>query len=331
MQDFQIIPVTKDIDLASLVALASLCFKMNVGEDYFRWKYFDNPAGDAIAYAAMVDGKIVASYGMIPEYYWVNGEVTKIFQAIDAMTHPDFRNSGIFMTLATCCQEEIKRLGIESVSFAFPAKKSYGVFTQKLGWKPKFDFKLWFCYDVQFNIWPVRGNRGPARVSLVPALHNERDLATYFENKRPGHPIEKYFDLNIFKWKIIENRHKKLEMVWIYRNTLLVGLAGFHLDSLKSCHLVWLDFLNKEDFSSSTVTQVLKYLFLVTKRRCIYTWSPLASFDRRILSRSGFLRNAFRVGPFKERFDFIMWANEKNPSEWWEKRSNYCFQGIMLD
>ncbi len=148
--DFHFAKVDRSVDMKSLATLARICFKMEVDDEYFKWKYFDNPAGDVIAYVALHGGQVIAIAGIIPEWYWDNGEKVKIYQAIDTMTHPDFRRAGLFAKLAMMCYNEIANENYIIVAFPVPA--SYSGFVQKLGWEVVGFNKLWFCYSFTFYL-----------------------------------------------------------------------------------------------------------------------------------------------------------------------------------
>ncbi len=52
-------------------------------------------------------------------------------------------------------------------------------------------------------------------------------IETYFKEKRPVSEIEKWFNKEIFDWKIFHNRHKKYEALGIYRDNVLIGTAAY--------------------------------------------------------------------------------------------------------
>ena len=46
--------------LGELAEMFRLCFGQEVGEDYFRWKYLDNPGGEVTAFTAESGGRVAA-------------------------------------------------------------------------------------------------------------------------------------------------------------------------------------------------------------------------------------------------------------------------------
>lgn len=71
-------------------------------EDYWRWKYRDNPRGflSSNVLIAECNGKIVGTFAVIPVKikFW-NNNITSS-QAIDLAVHPDYKRLKIFKTLA---------------------------------------------------------------------------------------------------------------------------------------------------------------------------------------------------------------------------------------
>jgi hypothetical protein len=150
--DFRFVKVDRDTDFKPLAELVKTCFGMEVDGRYFDWKYFDNPAGNVIAYMALSGNRIAAFYGLIPEWYWSKGEKVLVYQSMDTMTHPDFRRLGLFVKLARMCYDDIASRDNDYMILGFPAPASYQGFVQKLGWKTIFFTKLWFCYSFVFYL-----------------------------------------------------------------------------------------------------------------------------------------------------------------------------------
>src|ERR1700744_6776893 len=83
-------------NLDDLTEIYQRCFGTKPSLHYFKWKYMENPAGKAVAFVALHNGTIAGFYGVIPEYYRINGQVQTIYQSMDTMTHPDYRRMGLF-------------------------------------------------------------------------------------------------------------------------------------------------------------------------------------------------------------------------------------------
>jgi len=67
---------------------------------YIKWLYEQNPAGEVNMWLAEADNKIVGSYSTIPVGLLVNGKTILGSQALNILTHKDYRGKKIFITLA---------------------------------------------------------------------------------------------------------------------------------------------------------------------------------------------------------------------------------------
>jgi hypothetical protein len=74
----------------------------------------------------------IAFYGVIPTVVWYNGKTILAAQSADTMTHPGYRNMGLFTELANLTYALCKQEGIRFV-FGFPNQHSLPGFI-KMGW-----------------------------------------------------------------------------------------------------------------------------------------------------------------------------------------------------
>ncbi len=104
------------------------------------------------------NGEVAAYYGVIP-CFARQGEMRVLCaQSCDTMTHPNHRNKGLFLKLATLCFDLCIKAGIRFL-FGFPNQNSLPGFV-KLGWKGQDTMML-------FRV-PVKGN------SLESRFNNHR-------------------------------------------------------------------------------------------------------------------------------------------------------------
>jgi GNAT superfamily N-acetyltransferase len=76
----------------------------------------------------------IAFYGVIPTRVWYNGKTILAAQSADTMTHPDYRNMGLFTELANLTYALCEQEGVGLV-FGFPNENSMPGFVNKLGWQ----------------------------------------------------------------------------------------------------------------------------------------------------------------------------------------------------
>jgi len=114
---------------------------------WWRWMYKENPAGNIKIWLAKHDGKIVGQSAVVPAMMKVCTEVVTAFQAIDTMTHPEYRRQGIYETLATTSYDQVAKEGIH-IGFRFPNEIARLIAVTKLGW---FDIAPRQCWVKPIN------------------------------------------------------------------------------------------------------------------------------------------------------------------------------------
>lgn len=120
-------------DESHILELFRIVFKRDLGEEFWRWRYIDNPFGKGII-RLMFDGeKLIGHYAVIPIPLSILGKTIKAAFSMTTMTHPDYQGRGIFTSLASDVYRHCREMGI-GVVFGFPNQNSYYGFTEKLGW-----------------------------------------------------------------------------------------------------------------------------------------------------------------------------------------------------
>lgn len=106
--------------------------------DYWRWEFLDNHAGPARIFVAEHNGAIVGHYAVIPQRFLLDGRPLRGSIVVDVMTHPDYRNQGMFTALgrhalAACSSAP----GLEFTT-GYPIRPEVMPGHLKTGWRPRF-------------------------------------------------------------------------------------------------------------------------------------------------------------------------------------------------
>lgn len=103
-------------DVKNLHNLFTVCFKsQTLSLDFFNWKYFENPAGEALVCGLFEDTKLIASGALIPELIDYNGTSKLIYKCTDLMTDPTCRGRGLAKQLVSCLTNK----GLEKSDFLY--------------------------------------------------------------------------------------------------------------------------------------------------------------------------------------------------------------------
>ncbi len=101
----------------------------------WNWQFKNNPAGNAWIYVAEDQGKIVGQYTAIPTRVLWKGREQLFAFSCDTMTHPDYRNQGMFSMLAGELYGFISRQHNVETVWGFPNNQSLPGFIRRLNWK----------------------------------------------------------------------------------------------------------------------------------------------------------------------------------------------------
>ncbi len=304
-------------------------FGKKADETYFKWKYFDNPAGELIAFEAIHDGKTVGFYGIIPELYNLNGQIERVYQSMDTMTHPDFQRRGLFVKLAKMTYADAIKQDGKLLIVGFPGDQSYGGFIKKLEWKTiKENCRYIFVPRPLFNMTRIFSPIKNAKIRPFSEMTGE--LVVYLSRIDPLTKISKFFDEKIFQWKIFDNPNYDYKVIGIIKNDSLSGVCVYRIGGLKSCEISWVNFLDQTDYKTR-IRNILKHIFDETKIRYIYTWEPQPKDLAEAYKKSGFIVNTLSKGPFNTTFPLIIYENGFSAETGTEDFNNYEFQPLLLD
>jgi GNAT superfamily N-acetyltransferase len=100
-------------------------------EDFIRWKYLNNPAGEAEVGIALDGDRVVSIVAATPKRVWLRGVETLAFELGDFITAPDHRKRGLFSNLINLvCDAASQRGG--SFVYVRPNDVSFPILASRL-------------------------------------------------------------------------------------------------------------------------------------------------------------------------------------------------------
>lgn len=306
-----------------------LCFNSQVDEKYFLWKYRENPAGEEVAFEALHEGKVAGFYGVIPEFYTINGVKTTIHQSMDTMTHPDYQKRGLFTKLARMTydyifetEKRINLIGIAGIT-------SFYGFVNKLDWQNILKINYLFSYRGLFkakNLLKRKEWLQCRRINRFDASFNE-----FFSKKEKRAKIYKLYNDEILNWKICSNPVKKFDCLEISGDEEIIGYCIYRVEESGRCQIYYLDFLHP-DIEEKYLSSFLAELYEKTKSHSIFTWQPVDQRKNANFIRCGFLVNPYSKGPYSYKPPLIVYSRERfiNQVNWFDP-ANYEIQPILQD
>lgn len=196
-------------------------------EDYYRWMYFQNPAGNAVVAGAWHADRLVSSFAVAPKRIKVGSEIHTYGKTMDMFTDPDYQGLGIMSLVTKMVFKEAQKRGIDHW-YVTPSGKSYPIFKNKWNYEEPFELEYrTILLDPQALAASISGGRarrlafraGATIVSLFTRLVDARveyysveevdrfpvDMDAFWDsvNKRYGNLLVR--DAAYLNWRFCDN------------------------------------------------------------------------------------------------------------------------------
>ena len=328
MADYELMPYDHH-DLGELREIFTRCFGGDVDEGYFRWKYLEGPAGQAMSYVARKEGRIAAYYGVLPEHYMVDGVRTIVYQSMDTMTHPEHRGQGLFPRLAKATYARVQESTGGLHLIGYPGPTAIKGFTKRLGWSCLVEMKYHFVHPWSFRAATMLRSKGYLEVHPVDG--SDVRLDAYFQGHgTQGRAIAKVIDKDVLAWRTFGHPTIDHHHLLVTREGNGIGMCIYRVDAEGRAFLLWLDVRHGTDMDGCAMA-VLDHLF---EQRGIGSVHTFLSGDPRVeraLRRCGSMVNPFGRGPYSYRTPFIVLADAAKAEKGAYDIDRYWIQPITRD
>lgn len=100
-------------------------------QDFYHWKYFRNPLGNAIVGVATAGNSIVSAVAATPKRIWLSGKIILAYELGDFLTDGNYRKQGLFSKLIelVCCEAATRGA---SLTYVRPNDVSFPILAGKL-------------------------------------------------------------------------------------------------------------------------------------------------------------------------------------------------------
>jgi GNAT superfamily N-acetyltransferase len=241
-------------DIEGVRGLFGKVFHHDWPVEHFLWKFKDNPAGSGIISLAEYSGQIVGQYALMPTWLRLGNEVVFGAQSVDTMTHPDYRNQGMFTVLAKACFELAAKKGVEAL-YGFPNANAYPGFVRRLNWDHTGDVPLLVRFlNPKFNslFYPVRkvaslglhllplGNNAPHGIDIHMAPPADDEFTSLVKDSIANTDgicrVERSAEW--LKWRFSSASQRRYLWFSAYRGGDLKALAVFGVDDSAEAPLI---------------------------------------------------------------------------------------------
>lgn len=290
-----------------LAPLMKNAFGREVPDDYFQWKFFDNPNGNVVGMIAVerTTGTVAGYYGLIPELYRFGDRLSRVYQATDAMTHSGHQRKGLFRRLCLATYEcaELKDQGFVGVGFSGAnLVKPY----VEMGWQVPFHIPFYFKPRILSRLasFMRRSAAQPFLASPTSASNVSDDLVELILSGRLGWKNSIVFSPEVVRWRLSNPRIG-------YEQLVDPGVA-YAIAYESNGFIFLLDFHEVEPRAGSAIMHALEARVVERRLKGILTFSQRGAPYEKTLRRHGFLRNDLGRGPASYRIPFITWGSAAN-------------------
>jgi GNAT superfamily N-acetyltransferase len=227
-------------DVRAFSSLFKLCFGHRPSEKYIRWRYFGTPTGTSPTVLAIDKNTCVASFMFWPTRVTLDGKEVMAGVGADAMTHPDYRGRGLFVSLVEKGYDLISKRGYQFF-FAFPNDKSLPIAARRLNWDHVCDIHSWVrplwvlgtsplsgIVASMSLLWSSNTTNVPRIVAETPAPEETAFLATRCEETKDICRVKR--DREWFAWRYHADSDRNYKWLAAYVGTELKGVAVWRFD-----------------------------------------------------------------------------------------------------
>lgn len=278
-------------------------------EDFYRWKYFQNPLGNAIVAIAVAGDRVVSAVAGVPKRLALGTEVVLVYELGDFLTAADFRRRGFFSRLIEMVCHEAAAKGAAFV-YVRPNENSFPILVRHLsffearrGDSRRFVTPSYFISrrtGISSSLLRISGMDWVARKALFPSTRRRSVLVervarfgseaeTLWERARKGYKCALVRDQQYLNWRFSDCPTPYT--VWLARRS--DGVAGYLVSFVHvSTTLAHVLDLFAETSDVEAAQALLSTSFEQMRQegiRSIYTWTLQSSAEssaHRVLCRS---------------------------------------------
>lgn len=316
-------------DFDKIEELYKICFGREAAEGLFKWKYSDNPAGEALLSAVKFNGTIVGSCVMIPEDFYIFGEEKRIYKCADMMVHPDHRKKGLSTDLVLFLCETLRNAGPLFLYTLCSKIATHSFFKNR--WSKSGNIYNYFKHTGQIEAESLftRPERWYKKNILRP-INSVSDLCKDYKINVNRDGISIIKDEKYLKWRLSDPRHK-YNIVGYYDGGALKGYAVYSLGSSNIAYIIDIETVKDRDQKiGSMLLNAVELSALKAGQKALIALAAEGSAFEKIVKRNRYIKNPFQKGPLAGVLDFNILIDEAYGSKACD-RANWDIRPINYD
>lgn len=295
--------INLDFDrIGDLCDLYQLAFNKKLNPKVIEWKYFNNPAGNAIWKGIIYNNNLVASGAMVPEQLFVFSKKTIAFKCTDLMVHPKHQGKGLARQINNALKEQVNTHK-NSLAYTLCSKKATPSFL-KNGWvkiaelqnyfKPFFLLKISGLHKNNFNNFFEKDT-----------IDNElNDFIFHVDTSRVH--MEK--SIAVLKWRI-RNPNFSYRIIYHNNNNKIDGYIIYCVNSNNILNIIDLETINVDKSLTNKLIRLIEIKAVELKCKGVVCCLVEKSRYHKMFLTNFYLKNPFPKGPLASHIDFNVFSD----------------------
>ncbi len=289
----------------------------NHTKEFYNWKYFQNPAGNASVRIAVRNEDVIGIVAATYRKTKLNNNIILSAELGDLFTHPNYRRQGVFTNLCYEVIDEIEQKGVELI-YVRPNQNSYLILVRKMGFRELFNLKA-FLYPLDINkilrnrvknnllfsaispivriiskaIFKDIDSQIESNFNIVKTLILDEDVYQLWQRVSKDFDIATVRDKEYLKWRYIKSPHN-FTFYRAIKNKVSIGYVVVAEDNFKRGHIV--DLLSDDREKGLTESLIIKALTHFRERGSYlaYTWVIKNTYPANNVFLTGLKKIGFR-------------------------------------
>lgn len=315
-------------ELDNIAKLYTVCFQRPKDINFLKWKYLDNPAGEALCLVAKHNQDIAGSCVMIPEKFYIFGEKIKIYKCCDLMVNPHYRRQGVSTKLIFSLSEHLKE-SAPLFLYTLCGKNATPSFL-KNKWLKLDDVHYYFKHKSQVKVGLFFNNikklydRG-----ILRQINSVSELCKNYKCISAGHKIHIVKDEEYFAWRF-GNPLFEYRTIGYYDKEVLKGYIIYNAGINNDAYIVDLEVNDNDPEITKTLLRSVEFAALNSNRRLIIALAIKDSTFQIAVNKNNYMRNPLSRGPLASIMDFNILIDKRYSNKVLDK-SNWNIYPLSYD
>lgn len=310
-------------DEKGILKLWKTAFKADMAEEFFKWKYLDNPFNKSMMLCVAQNSEIVTFYGGIPFKFQYKDKTVQAVHLMDIMSHPGHRQHKVFEKTARKFMTYFCTPDSLLLMYGFPGKVHYSIGRKILNYEKISKISYFKAFSEKSA---CKENASEKELLFLEPVTDTKDMAKkidlVWEKNRKFYPFSIIRDADFVRWRYFNHPDKQYHILGFLNSE--AGLAqAWAVLALKEKKAVLVDMVAPDKLD--LFRQIIKLTGSYLSERGIEqieTWLPENHFLASHAAACGFEEQNEPLGIIPTVSLF-----EHSPSQKWLKSNLYYNMG----